>query len=80
MDTLGEIGKQGLLGILLAGSLGVNFYLFRAYIAEKDKRLADQVQSKQDAITARDTIADPLNIIKENTVLIYEKLKAEKER
>lgn len=53
MDILAEIGKQGFIGLLLAGSLGVNAFLFKRYIEQLDAR-------RTDAIQYRDQLKEPM--------------------
>jgi hypothetical protein len=72
MDVnLGELAKQGLLGLLLAMSLTLNGILAKLLLSEKDKRIAS-------AEKVRDDIATPLTYIKDSLGLIQEKVQIAK--
>lgn len=59
LPTLTELGRYGLLGLLLIISLGVNWYFIKTIEALNDKRVADAKE-----LTSK--IMDPLNTIKTN--------------
>lgn len=67
-----EIAKQGLLGIMLAISLTVNYRLGKMLLDEKDKRIGG-------AEKVRDDIAEPLKNLQKTTELIYDKIVISKE-
>lgn len=71
MDYLGGIAKEGVLGLLLAGSLVINGVLFKLLIYEKDKRI-------QAAEKVRDELASPLSSIDKSLALINDKVRASK--
>lgn len=51
MEFLGELAKNGVLGVLLAISLSLNFMLGRLLLYEKDKRIEDAVKNRDDLAT-----------------------------
>lgn len=71
MDYLGEIGKQGILGLLLAASLALNFLLGRMLLDEKDKR----IKSAEDV---KEKLAVPIANIDRSLELIENKVMASK--
>lgn len=73
MDYLNEIGKQGILGLLAAASLSLNFWLLKMVLSEKDKRI-------QAAEKVRDELVAPIAHIKESLELINEKVAISKEK
>lgn len=67
-----ELAKQGLLGVMLALSLTVNYKLGKMLLDEKDKRIGG-------AEKVRDDIAEPLKNLQKTTELIYDKIVISKE-
>lgn len=72
MDFLPELIKQGTLGVLLAISLTLNFYLGKLLLYEKDRRI-------QAAEKVRDELVSPIGYIKDALGLIQEKIRISKE-
>lgn len=60
---LGQIASQGLLGLLLAGSLFANWYFIKKIQDVNDKRV-------QDAQDMTNKLLDPVNAIKQNSEVL----------
>lgn len=65
LPFLGQIAGQGLLGVLLALSLFVNFYLFK-YIQNLNEKRVDEAKE----ITTK--LLEPVNQIKTNGELLIQ--------
>lgn len=65
LPFLGQIATQGLLGILLALSLFINWYFIKTIQSLNDKRV-------EDAKELSSKILDPLNTIKSNGELLIQ--------
>lgn len=72
MDFLPELAKNGLLALLLAISMSLNFFLGKLLLYEKDKRIAE-------AEKVRDELVRPMGFIKESLELIEKKVEISKE-
>lgn len=72
MELLGELAGNGLLGLLLAISLSLNFMLGKMLLSEKDKR-------GDDARESRDSIGVPLAEIRDSLSYIERKIRVSKD-
>lgn len=68
---IGELSRQGLLGLLLAIALTCVFILLRLLLAEKDKRIAD-------ANAVKDNISAPLLYMRDSIDLLQKKIEISK--
>lgn len=59
MDWLPELAKQSIFGIMLVISLGVNAYLFKILIKDKDKQI-------ETAEKVRDNVVVPIEALTES--------------
>lgn len=62
MEFLGELAKQGLLALLLAISLSMNFMLGRLLLYEKDKRIEDAIKNRDDIVTPINNLTHSIEI------------------
>ena len=71
-ELLTELPKFGLLGVLLAISLSLNWFLIKLILSEKDKRI-------EAAEKVRDELITPIGFIQESLKLIDSKITLSKE-
>lgn len=64
---IADLGKQGILGLILAITLVALFTAVKLLLSEKDKRIEDAQQ-------VRDSIAAPLKSIKDSIDLLQQKV------
>lgn len=69
MEYLNGIAKEGVLGILLAASLATNYWLIKLLLYEKDKRIADALETKTSLMEPISFIKDSLGIIKDKILV-----------
>jgi len=69
---LSELGKQGLLGLLLAISLSMNFVLGRLLLREKDKRVEDANKYQDNLVAPVTDIGRTLERIERKTIVAKE--------
>lgn len=63
MDYISSIAQQGLLGVLLALSLGVIFFLYRELKTLQDKRVTDLMQTRDAYMSAIENIKQTVDLI-----------------
>ena len=73
MEYLGKLAESGVLGLLLALSLGANYFLYKEIKDINEKRI-------REALEARNILVEPLKAIQSTVSLILEGINNAKRR